>query len=78
MADADLLTTLELIASNLREDLEVARRKALDGEHWQRSWERVIGDLGDLLDRARARPKGRRFVTVLELQVLLARQGEAQ
>jgi hypothetical protein len=34
-----------------------------------------VADIGELLHKARKRPKGRRFITVLELDMLLTSQG---
>jgi hypothetical protein len=59
-------------ATQARIDMERARRAA---DEWQESWERLVADIGELLHKARKRPKGRRFITVLELDMLLTSQG---
>ncbi len=69
------LHVVTTVIDNARETERRAERAEASAYDWRESWERVINDLGDLIHRARHRPKGRRFVTVLELNQLLTAQG---
>ncbi len=62
---------LERRVASLREDLQRA-------SEWQECWIEVIDDIGDLLHRAKDRPKGRRFASILELDNLLEKQGRSK
>ena len=66
-----VVTTVMDNAAETRQQLESV---TTESARWQESWEQLVRDIGDLLQRVRARPKGRRFATVLELTVLLTSQ----
>lgn len=59
----------------LEEDLAAARgrerKQAESANYWRESTEALIAQVGALFHRARAKPKGKRWVTVMELGNLL-------
>lgn len=62
---------LDTMAANSRERERALRRAEVDAALWHEQWAELLGQVGDLYHRAKARPKGRRFATVLELANLL-------
>ncbi len=50
-------------------ELAESRREA---QHWQDEWIALVGQVGDLLHKAKARPQGKRFARVLELMNILS------
>ena len=76
-AERGLARGLRIVEKNLRtETVELREQLARvqgEADFWREAWKDIIEDIGDLLHRAKARPKGRRFATVLELQVLLTK-----
>ncbi len=74
-AERGLIRGLHIVEKNLRTETHDLREQVVrlqrEADFWREAWKDIIEDIGDLLHRAKARAKGRRFATVLELQTIL-------
>ncbi len=68
---------LRIVEKNLRTETYDLRDQVVrlqrEADFWREAWKDIIEDVGDLLHRAKARAKGRRFATVLELNAILTK-----
>lgn len=67
---------LQIVCDNQAREIH-SLRKALEGTQrqatrWQDAWEDLLGRVSDTYHRAKERPKGRKFVTVLEMAALIS------
>lgn len=66
-----LLRQVEVLEERVAKAQERERNQAHSVDFWRESTEALISQLGDLFHRARAKPKGKRWVTAMELGNLL-------
>jgi len=74
MSQAEIQRLVQEI-NGLERRLEAKVEKAREAaEYWSEGWTAVVYSISDLVERVQARPKGRRFATVLDLKNLLAQE----